>query len=108
MLCGNGGLFRCTISNPKYPRGPGGFESPPPWFNGWLTNFLFTSIGKSSCKFTNYVPLGVCGLDLILLIVVTGVNTNGTSVIVSIDWGIAMEYNGTNLIGSFLKFEVLA
>jgi hypothetical protein len=50
----------------------------------------------------------VCGLDLILLIVVTGVNTNGTSVIVSIDWGIAMEYNGTNLIGSFLKFEVLA
>jgi hypothetical protein len=36
----------------------------------------------------NYVPLGMCGLDLIPPIVVTSANTNGALVIVIIDWGI--------------------
>ncbi len=61
----------------------------------------------SLCKFTNYVPFGVCDLDLILSIVWMGVNTNRASITIIIDWGIAIEYNGTNLIDPILKFEVL-
>jgi hypothetical protein len=55
---------------------------------------LFTSLGILSCKFTNYVPFGVCGLDLTPSIIWTGVDTNETSVILIIDWGIATKYNG--------------
>jgi hypothetical protein len=36
-----------------------------------------------------------------------GVNTNRASITIIIDWGIAIEYNGTNLIDPILKFEVL-
>ncbi len=85
MFSGNGDLPRCTISNPKYHGGLGGHELPPPWSDGWLTKTLFTSLKKSSCKFTNFVPLGVCGLDLIPPTLVTSANTNGTFVIVIID-----------------------
>jgi hypothetical protein len=46
---------------------------------------LFTFLGKSSCKFTNYVPLGMCGFDLISPIVVTGGDTNGALVTIIID-----------------------
>ncbi len=78
---------RCTIGNPN-PRGlggPYGFELLLPWYDGWLTKTLFTSLGKSLCKFTNFVPLGVCGLDLILPIVIIGVDTNGASITIIID-----------------------
>jgi hypothetical protein len=37
-----------------------------------------------------------------------GANINGALVIVIIDWGITIKYNGINLIGSILKFEVHA
>jgi hypothetical protein len=46
---------------------------------------MFTFLGKSSCKFTNFVPLGVCGLDLILPTIVIGVDKNGPLVTVIID-----------------------
>jgi hypothetical protein len=69
---------------------------------------LFTSQGISSCKLTNFVPLGVCGLDLIPIIILTSVDTNRALVIVIINWGIATKYNGIDVTGSILKFEVLA
>jgi hypothetical protein len=65
-----------------------------------------SSRGISSCKLTNFVPLGVCFLDLIPIIVLIGTDTNRASVIVIIDWGIAIECNGIDVIGSTLKFEV--
>jgi hypothetical protein len=111
MFGGNGGLLGFTISNKKYPRihvGLGGFKPPPFNFNGQLTNFLFTFLGISSCKLTNFVIFGICGLDLTPSIIWTSVDTNEASVTVIIYWGIAIEYNGINLIGSILKFEVLA
>jgi hypothetical protein len=46
---------------------------------------LFTSLRRSSCKFTNFVRLGMCGLDLIPPTIVIGVDTNGTSIIAIID-----------------------
>jgi hypothetical protein len=46
---------------------------------------LFTSWGISSCKLTNFVPLGVCGLDLIPITILTGVDTNGVLVTIIID-----------------------
>ncbi len=84
----NGGLPGFTIGNPKYlggPSGLGGFELPLLGSNGWLAKSLFTSLGISSCKFTNYVPLGVYGLDLTPSIVWTIVNTSGASIIIIID-----------------------
>jgi hypothetical protein len=42
-------------------------------------------LGISSCKFTNYVPLGIYGLDLTPSIVWTIVNTSGASIIIIID-----------------------
>jgi hypothetical protein len=65
-------------------------------------------LGISSCKLTNYVPLGVCGLDLTPSIVRLGVDTNGASIIIIINWGIATKYNGTDLASSIMKFEVPA
>jgi hypothetical protein len=50
----------------------------------------------------------MCGMDLISPIILIGINTNGASVIVIIDWGIAIKYNGTYFIVSILKFEVFA
>jgi hypothetical protein len=35
-----------------------------------------------------------------------GVDTNGASVTIIIDWGVAIKYNGTNLTNSILKFEI--
>jgi hypothetical protein len=46
---------------------------------------MFTSLGKSSCKFTNSIPLGMCGLDLIPLTVAIGADTNGALLTVIID-----------------------
>jgi hypothetical protein len=69
---------------------------------------LFTFLGISSCKFTNFVALGGFGLDLTPSIIWMDVDTNGGSITIIINWGIAIEYNGINLIGYILKFEVLA
>ncbi len=85
---GNGGMPGCTIGNPKYlgnHGGPSGYKSPPPWSNGWLVKTLFTSLGKSSCKFTNFVPLEVCSLDIIPPTILIGVDTNGALITVIID-----------------------
>ncbi len=65
--------------------GHGGSKLPPPWSNGWFAKTLFTFLGISSCKFTNYVPRGLCGLDLIPTIVWTNVDTNRALIIVIID-----------------------
>jgi hypothetical protein len=46
---------------------------------------LFPFLGISSCKLTNYVPLGVYGLDLTPSIVWMGADTNGASITVIID-----------------------
>jgi hypothetical protein len=81
-------LLGFTIGNPKYlggSRGPGGFEPLPPGFDGRLAKIVSTSLGISSCKIINFVPLGVCGLDLIPTTVWTNVDTNGTLVTVIID-----------------------
>jgi hypothetical protein len=67
---------------------------------------MFTFLGKSSCEFTNFVPLGVCGLDLILPIIIIDVDTNGALITIIIERGITIKYNGTNLTSSILKFEV--
>jgi hypothetical protein len=69
---------------------------------------MFTSLGISLYKLTNYVPRGVCGSDLTPSIVWTGANTNEVSITIIIDWGIAKEYNGIGFIDPILKFEVLA
>jgi hypothetical protein len=69
---------------------------------------MFTSLGISSFKLTNYVPLGVCGLDLTPSIIWTCANTNKVSITIIIDWGIVKEYKGIGLIDPILKFEVLA
>ncbi len=63
-------------------------------------------IGKSSCTLTNYVPFRVCGLDMILLAIITNVDTNGALIMVIINWGIAIKYNGIDFTSSILKFEV--
>jgi hypothetical protein len=65
-------------------------------------------LGISSCKLTNFVPLRVCGLDLTPSIVWIGVDINGASVTILIDWGIATNYKGTDLTSSIFKFEVHA
>ncbi len=107
MFGGNGGQLGFTIGNPKYPRdfgGPNGSE--PPRSYGWLTKTLFTSLGIFSCTFTSSIPLGFCGLNLILTNVWIDANTNGTLVIIVIDYRIAIKYNGTNLTSSILKLEV--
>jgi hypothetical protein len=88
LFGGNGGFLRFTISNPKYlggPSGPSGSELPPLGSNGRLVEILFTSLSISSCKFTNYVPFGVCGLDLTPSTIWISVDTNKASIIVIID-----------------------
>jgi hypothetical protein len=42
-------------------------------------------MGIFSCKLTNYVPLGICGLDLIPTIILTVVDTNGALVTIITD-----------------------
>jgi hypothetical protein len=91
---GNGGLPKFTIGNPKYFGGPrghgghGGFEPPPLNLMGDLAKKLFTSLGISSCKLTNFVPLGVCGMDLTPSTIWIGVDINGTSITIITYWGI--------------------
>jgi hypothetical protein len=65
-------------------------------------------VGISLCKFTNFVPLGICGLDLTPSTIWTSVDTNRASVTVIIDLGIATKYIGIDIIGSILKIEVHA
>ncbi len=84
MFGGNGGLLECTVGNPKYLRGPNGSKLPPLWSDGWFTKTLFTFPRISSCKFKNYVPLGMCGLDLIPTIISSSANANKISIIVII------------------------
>ncbi len=60
-------------------------------------------MGIFVCRFTRSVPLGVYGLDLILVMVWVGVVVNGASIIVTIERGIATKYNGTDLTFSTLK-----
>ncbi len=53
--------------------------------NGWFAKTLFTPMGISSCKLTNFVPLGVCGLDLTPSTIWTSGNINKTLVTIIID-----------------------
>jgi hypothetical protein len=55
---------------------------------------LFTSRSIFSCKLTNFVALGICGLHLIPTIILTSADVNEASVIIIIDWGIALEEKG--------------
>jgi hypothetical protein len=64
------------------------------------------SLGIFVCILTRFVPLGVCGLNLIPTMVWVGVIVNGAQVSATIEWGIATKYNGTNFIGSTLKLQV--
>jgi hypothetical protein len=84
MFGGNGGLLGFTIGNPKYLEGRGGPNLPPPRFDGCPTKIMSTSLGIFICILTRSVPLGVYGLDLILVMVWVGVIVNGTSVIITI------------------------
>jgi hypothetical protein len=45
---------------------------------------------------------------LIPTTILIGVDTNGASITIIINLGIAIKYNGTNHIGSILKIDVLA
>ncbi len=108
MFGDNGGLPRFTIGNPKYPEGLRCLDPLPHGFNGCPTKILSTCLGISICTFTRFVPLGVYGLEIIPTIIWAGVVVNGTLVTVTIDWGIATKYYGTNLTGPTLKFEVFA
>jgi hypothetical protein len=95
-----------TIGNSKYPKGdgcPSGIREPdlPPGSDGSLAKIMSTYLGISECTFTRFVPLGICDLNLIPTIIWVGVFVNGASVIITIEWGIATKYNGTNLT-SFL------
>ncbi len=83
--------------------GPGEFESPRLRSNGWLVKIMFTFLGTSLCKFTNFVPLGVYGLDLTPSTIWTSADTNITSVIIIIDLGIATKYIGIYFTSSILK-----
>jgi hypothetical protein len=106
---GNGGLLGCTIGNPELLGGlggPGGSKQLHPRSNGWLAKTMFTYLGISSWKLTNFDPLGVCGLDLTPSSIWTGVDTNIISIIIIIDWGIITQYYGTNLTSLILKFEI--
>ncbi len=85
MFGGNGDLFGFVNGNPKYPRGLGGSEPPLPRFDGWLAKKLFTFRGIFSCKPINFVPLGVCGLDLTPSTLWTSVDTNRASITIIID-----------------------
>jgi len=46
---------------------------------------MFVSWGISSCKLSNFVPLGVYGLDLTPSTVCTSADTNGALVTIIID-----------------------
>jgi len=46
---------------------------------------MFTSLGLFSCKLTNFVPLGVYGLDLTPSTIWISVDTNGVSIIIIIN-----------------------
>jgi hypothetical protein len=100
-------LLGSTIGNPKYLEGLGGLDPPPPRFNNYPTKILSTFLGISICMLTKFVPLGVCGLDLIPGMIWTSIIVNGDLVIITIEWGIATKYNGIDLIGSTLKLEVV-
>jgi hypothetical protein len=68
---------------------------------------MSTSLDIFVCTLTSCVSFGVWGLDLILTTIWVSYVTNGASVIITIDRGIATEYNDTNLIGSILKLKVI-
>jgi hypothetical protein len=89
MFGGNDGLLRFIIGNPKYPQGLGGLDLLPPRSNGCLAKILSTFMGIFVCMLTRFVSLKVYGLDLILRMVWDSVVVNGTSVNVTIEWGIA-------------------
>jgi len=82
-------LMMVTIGNPKYPGGPSGLDPPPLRFNGYATKILSTSLGIFVCMPTRFVSLKVYGLDLILGMVWDNVVVNGTSITITIEWGIA-------------------
>jgi hypothetical protein len=102
-------LLRFTIGNPKYPEGPrspngpSGHDPPPPGSNGCLTKIMSTSLSIFVCILTRSVPLEICGLDLILIMVWVDVVVNGALVTIAIEWGIATEYNGIDLVCSHYK-----
>jgi hypothetical protein len=79
LFGGNGGLPGFTISNKKYLEG---FESlsgpdPPLGSDGCPTKILSTFLGIFVCMFTKFSPLGICGLNLIPMMVWAGVIVNG-------------------------------
>ncbi len=84
MFGGNCGLLRFTIGNPKYlegfegPSGPSGLDPPPFRSDGYPTKIMSTSLGIFVCILTRFVPLGVCGLNLIPTMVWVGALVNGT------------------------------
>jgi hypothetical protein len=86
LFGGNGGLLGFAIGNPKYLGGPSGLGGFEPVFRGsnGLIKTLFTFLGISLCKFTNFIPLGVCGMDLATSIVWTCADTNEDSITIII------------------------
>jgi hypothetical protein len=56
--------------------------------------------------FTRFVSLGVYGMDLMPIMVWARAVINGTSISITIKWGITTKYNGTDLTGSILKLKV--
>jgi hypothetical protein len=114
MFGGNGGPPGFTIGNPKYLKGPRGFSGfsgldiPFRRSNGWPTKIMFTSLGIYVYTFARYVPLGINGMYFIPTIIWVGAVVNGVSITITIERGIAMEYNGTNFTNFVLKLEVFA
>jgi hypothetical protein len=83
-------MLRSIIGNLKYPKGRGGLgghggPNPPPLgSNDYLAKILSTSLGIFVCMLTRSVPLGICGLDLMLVMVWASIVVNGALIIVII------------------------
>jgi len=56
-----------------------------PLSDGCPTKFMFSFLGIFICMLTRYVPLGVCHLDLMLVMVWASAIVNGALVIITIE-----------------------
>jgi hypothetical protein len=74
------------IGNKKYPKGHGGLSGPnflPLGSDGHQAKILSTSLGIYVCILIRFVPLKICGLNLMPTMVWVSV-VNGASITITI------------------------